>query len=121
MLAKKAAQKLDTLKPVTRDETSRIIRALITNRNKPNVKNVSGKVKTISSGLTMAFAKPNKSADMINAEGLLNRIPLKIRLVNQSEIAVMPQCRRNGERLSSIKLFLGFVGGEVFIIPPTPG
>lgn len=110
ILAKNAVQKPETLKPVTRDETSRIIKALITNRNRPNVKKVNGKVRTMSSGLTTAFAKPSSSADTINAEVLLNRIPWNRRLVTQSEIAVMPQCSRKGERLLSMKVSLGVHG-----------
>src|SRR5450756_1890690 len=78
MLAKKAVQKLETLKPLTRDETSKIMRALITNKNRPNVRNVSGNVRTMSSGLTMAFAKPSKSAETTNDEVLANLIPWKM-------------------------------------------
>src|SRR5512133_1277558 len=107
MLAKKAVQKLDTLKPDTRDATSRIISALITSRNRPKVKNVSGKVSTMSSGLTMALAKPSNSAEMIKEAVLLKRMPWNSRLAIQSAIAVMAQCRRKGERLLTMKVILG--------------
>src|SRR5674476_1048627 len=103
MLAKKAVQKLEALKPLTSDATSRIISALITSRNRPNVRNVSGKVKTTSSGFTMAFAKPSSSAETIKDDVSVNLIPAKMRLATQSESAVIPQCTRNGVRLCGME------------------
>ena len=103
MLAKNAVQKPDTLNPLTSDDTSKIIRALMTRRNKPKVRKVSGKVSTMSSGLTRAFAKPSNSAEKINDEVLANRIPLKSRLAAHSDTAVMVQCRKNDVMLSSLQ------------------
>jgi hypothetical protein len=109
MLAKKAVQNVATLKPLIIQATSKIINALITRINTPKVSRVSGKVRTISSGLMTAFAKPSKSADAIKDEARSNFSPLKIKLATQSERAVMPQCRRKGLRFSSISGdFLGY-------------
>ena len=102
MLAKKAVQKPDTLNPFTSAETSRIMSALITSRNRPKVSSVSGRVSTISSGLTTALAKPSRSAETISADVLSNRIPLKMWLATHSERAVMAQCSRKGVRLCSM-------------------
>ncbi len=62
----------------TEEMKSRIISALITSRNRPKVSSVSGRVSTISSGLTTALAKPSRSAETINADVLSNRTPLKM-------------------------------------------
>ncbi len=78
MLAKKAVQKLDTLKPLTRPDTIMIINALMTNRNNPKVTKVSGRVNTISSGFTTAFARPSSSADTTRDEVSANLTPLKM-------------------------------------------
>lgn len=102
MLAKNAVQKLDTTNPLTNEDTSKTIKALMTRRKKPNVSKVSGKVMTMSNGLTMAFAKPNNSAEKINEEVVANRMPPKSRLAAHSDTAVMAQCRKNGVMLSSI-------------------
>ena len=50
MLAKRAVQKLETVKPFTIHATSLIMSALITRRNKPNVMSVSGNVRKIREG-----------------------------------------------------------------------
>lgn len=91
MLANNAVQKPETLKPLTRADTIRIINALMTNRKKPSVTNVNGNVNTISNGFTTAFAKPSSSAETINDEVSANLTPLKMWLATQSEIAVIPQ------------------------------
>ncbi len=52
MLNNKATQKPDTAKPLTNLSASKIITALITNRNNPKVTNVAGNVKKIKTGLT---------------------------------------------------------------------
>ena len=78
MLAKNAVQKLEIVKPLTRAETSINTKALMTKRNSPMVTTVSGKVKRISNGLTMAFAKPSSSAAMMSEPPSANRSPLKI-------------------------------------------
>jgi len=80
MLAKNAVQKVSTLKPFTSRATSKIINALITKINSPNVSSVSGKVRMNSRGLMTAFAKPSKSADAIKDEERSNFRPLNIRL-----------------------------------------
>ena len=75
ILAKKAVQNPDTLKPDTIDDTKSIINALITNRKNPKVKIVSGIVNQMTTGLMIALANPSKSAE-INSDCLLeNEIP----------------------------------------------
>lgn len=78
MLAKKAAQNPEIVKPRTSEETKINIRALITSKKKPNVIKVKGKVSMINIGLTTAFAKPSKSAEMMRDELSAKRIPLNI-------------------------------------------
>ncbi len=75
MLAKKAVQNPETLKPDTIDDTKSIISALITNRKNPKVKIVSGIVSQMTTGLMIALANPSKSAE-INSDCLFeNEIP----------------------------------------------
>ena len=78
MLAKKAVQKLEIVKPLTTAETSINTKALITNKNRPIVTTVSGNVNRISKGLTIALAKPNRSAAMMSDPASAKRKPLKM-------------------------------------------
>ncbi len=102
MLAKKAVQKLDTLKPLISQATNWINIALMTKTNSPNVSNVSGKVSTKSIGRMMALAKPSISAETIKVEKLTNFRPSKSKLATQSDTAVLIHCRRKGVRLVSM-------------------
>lgn len=65
MLKNKAVQKLEIPKPSTRFEHSIIIAAFITNKNNPNVINVTGKVSSTSIGFTNKFNSPNTIATTI--------------------------------------------------------
>ena len=67
MLNKKAVRNPDTAKPSTNLSAKRIIIALITNKNKPSVTMVAGRVKKIKSGFTKIFSKAN-TTETINAE-----------------------------------------------------
>jgi len=78
MLAKKAVQKLEIVKPLTTADTSINTKALMTSRNRPIVTTVSGNVNRISKGLTMALAKPNRSAAMMSEPASAKRKPLKM-------------------------------------------
>ena len=78
ILAKKAVQKLEIVKPLTTADTSINTKALMTSRNRPIVTTVSGNVNRISKGLTMALAKPNRSAAMMSEPASAKRKPLKI-------------------------------------------
>ena len=78
MLAKNAVQKLEIVKPLTTAETNIKTKALITKRNNPMVTTVNGRVKRISKGLTMAFAKPSRRAAMMSDPPSANRRPLKM-------------------------------------------
>jgi hypothetical protein len=68
LLAKKAVQNPETLKPWTSDETNCNISALITNRNPPSVINVIGSFRIINSGLTIELAKPSSKAEIMSEE-----------------------------------------------------
>ena len=76
MLAKNAVQKLDIVNPLTIDETSINTNALMTSRNSPIVKTVSGSVNRISKGLTIAFAKPSSRAAITREEVSVKRRPV---------------------------------------------
>ena len=89
MLAKKAVQKPEILKPPTSLDTSNNIKALMTSRKKPSVTKVSGKVRTTSSGRSRALAKPSSKAEMISDEVLEKRMPLNSRLATHRENEVM--------------------------------
>ena len=67
MLAKKAVQKLEIVKPLTTAETSINTKALITSKKRPIVKAVSGSVSKMRMGLTIALAKPNTRAATMSA------------------------------------------------------
>lgn len=78
MLAKNAVQKLEIVKPLTTAETSINTKALITNKKRPIVTTVSGNVKRMSNGLTIALAKPKSRAAMRRDAPSAKRKPLKI-------------------------------------------
>ena len=104
ILAKNAVQKPAKLKPLTSFATSIKTSALITNRNRPIVSTVSGKVNTINSGLTSALAKPNTKAEIIKDPVSVNLRPLKTKLAAHSDRAVTPQVIKNGVELANMVL-----------------
>ena len=91
MLAKNAVLKVETLKPLISEATSKIMSALITRTNRPRVSSVNGKVRINIRGLIKAFANPSTSADAIRDVTLSNFRPLNMKLAAQSEIVVIPQ------------------------------
>ena len=91
ILAKKAVQNPDILKPGTTDDTRSIISALITSRKNPKVTIVSGIVSKMTTGLMIALAKPSRSAD-INSDFLLaNEMPWNMKPATHSDSAVITQ------------------------------
>ena len=78
MLAKKAVQKLEIVKPLTSADTNINTNALTTNRNNPMVTIVNGSVNRMSKGFTTALAKPSISAAINSDPPLVNWMPLKI-------------------------------------------
>lgn len=62
MLKIKAVQNESTLKPPTISEHNKIIIALITNKNKPNVTMVTGNVKIIKIGFINKLSNPKTTA-----------------------------------------------------------
>ncbi len=91
MLAKKADQKLDTVKPRTSKDTNMIIKALMTSKKRPNVNSVKGKVRTIRIGLSRALANPKSKAATSRSEAWRNRMPSTMRLAAHSDKAVIVQ------------------------------
>lgn len=65
MLNNKAVQKLETVNPLIKLSTNKMIQALITNRKSPKVTRVAGSVKKIKMGLTNMFSNPKTTATMI--------------------------------------------------------
>ncbi len=65
MLKNNADQKPETAKPSTNLSANKIIQALITNKNKPKVTMVAGKVKKIKSGRTNIFNSDITTATII--------------------------------------------------------
>ena len=78
MLAKKAVQKLEIVKPLTTADTSIKTKALITSKNKPMVTTVRGSVNRISNGFTMALANPKSRAAINSEPPSAKRRPLNI-------------------------------------------
>lgn len=78
MLAKRAVQKLEIVKPLTTADTSMSTSALMTSKKSPMVRTVSGNVKRINSGFTIALAKPSNRAAINNEPPSAKRKPLKI-------------------------------------------
>lgn len=74
-LNNKAYQKLDTEKPLTNSWHSSIMTALMTSRNNPNVKIVTGKVNNINNGFTNKFNNPNTIATTIDVPKLSTDTP----------------------------------------------
>ncbi len=75
----------------------------MTSKNRPKVSSVSGRVSTISSGLTMALANPSSKAETTSAPVLAKLMPLKMWLATQSDKAVMVQWIRKGVICSSMR------------------
>ena len=76
-LNSKAIQNPDTANPSTRLSASIIIKALITNKNRPNVIIVIGNVKMINIGFTINLSKASTTATIIAAEGDVTNTPGK--------------------------------------------
>ena len=77
MLAKKAVQKLEIVKPLATEETSISTKAFTTSRNNPIVRTVSGSVKRINKGFTTALANPSSRAATNSEPPSAKRKPLK--------------------------------------------
>ena len=75
MLNNKAVQKLLTSKPVTISVHSMIMTALMTNKNKPNVMMVTGKVNKTKIGLMKILSNPKTTATIIEVPKLSTRTP----------------------------------------------
>ncbi len=73
-----AVKKPLTAKPVTNFPAKSIMTAFITNKNKPNVSNVAGKVKNTNKGLTNIFNNAIVKATTTAVVKLSTKIPGKI-------------------------------------------
>ena len=70
-----AVKKFSTAKPATNLAQSKIIKALITKRNNPKVKNVTGSVSKTKSGFTNKFNNPKTIATQMAVIKLLDETP----------------------------------------------
>ncbi len=75
ILKSKADQKPFTLKPSTKLEAIKIINAFITNKNKPNVNIVIGRVNKIKTGFTKTFNTASAKARIIAVVTLFTETP----------------------------------------------
>lgn len=75
MLNKKACQKPAILKPSIKYPAVKMMEALITNKNKPSVRMVTGKVSIINSGFTVASKIASIIATISAVKILLISIP----------------------------------------------
>jgi len=91
MLARKAVPKLEIVNPLTSAETSKSMTALITSKKMPKVNTVSGSVRTISTGRTIALTNPSSSAEIMSDEVSAKWMPLNTRLATQRDSDVTSQ------------------------------
>ena len=75
ILNRSAYQNPFTSKPLTKASQIKIIRALITNKNNPNVKMVTGNVKMMSKGFTNKLSRISTAATTIAVIKLSTNIP----------------------------------------------
>jgi hypothetical protein len=61
----RAPKKPSTWKPVTNREHNKMITALMTKRNNPSVRIVTGKVKSTKMGFTIKLSKPRTTATIM--------------------------------------------------------
>ena len=78
ILNNKAYQKPSTRKPLIKKSQINIIKALITNKNNPNVKMVTGKVRIMSRGLINKLSKISTAATTIAVKNPDTYMPGKI-------------------------------------------
>ena len=71
------------------DEANKINRALITNVNKPRVKRLMGKVRTINIGFKVTFTKPKNKANHRAAQIPLIATPGTIKATNKMDMAIV--------------------------------
>lgn len=88
MLNNNAEKKLVTINPPTKFAAIKIIIALITNKNKPNVTIVAGNVNKISNGLTNIFRIAIANATQTAVETVAISTPGKITAKTNTAIAV---------------------------------
>lgn len=84
-----AVQKLSMPNPFTNFAQSKIIKAFTTNKNKPKVKIVTGKVKSTKIGFTNKLSKPKTIATTIEVAKLATVTPGKKLAINSTNIAVI--------------------------------
>ena len=88
MLNNNAVQNESTANPPTILEHKSIISALITNKNKPKVRNVTGIVKNTIIGLMNVFSKPRTTATISEVVKLATVMPDMKCEINSTKIAV---------------------------------
>jgi len=91
ILAKKAVQKPESLKPLTNFATNIIISAFNTNTKKPSVTMVNGSVRKNKIGRTTAFTKPSSNAEISKDNLFENLMPLNNSLTTHNERLMIAQ------------------------------
>jgi hypothetical protein len=100
MLKSVAVQKESTLKPATKWSQRRIIRALMTSKNKPRVKNVTGKVNKTKTGFTKKLRSANTMATVSAVVNSSTTTPfIKCAMINTSSAVIN----------ILIKIFIGII------------
>ena len=88
MLNINAVQNVSTTKPPTIFVQSKIIKAFITNKNKPSVTNVTGRVSNTRIGLMKIFSNPKTTATITAVPKLATWTPVKMFDNNKTKAAV---------------------------------
>ncbi|OIP51924.1 MAG: hypothetical protein AUK33_02855 [Flavobacteriaceae bacterium CG2_30_34_30] len=87
-LKSSAHQKPFMLKPGINQSISKIITALITKRNKPNVIRVAGRVNNTNNGFTVIFKSANTAATIIEVVNVFTCAPGRISAKTITTMAV---------------------------------
>ena len=77
-----------TVNPVTSSAQSKMTSALMTNKNSPKVKMVTGNVKIISTGFTKRFSSPSTMATITEVQKVSTATPGSNREIIRTSIAV---------------------------------
>ena len=113
----KAGRKPLTTKPGVIEPASQIVRAFKTNRNKPKVRNVIGRVRSTKIGLTMALSKPKTTAATRAAKKLVIANPCTRLAVITNAKAVTSQVNKKcGMTFVKQRLQVSYLESDLFVL-----
>ena len=95
ILKNKAVKKESTLKPPTILVHNKIIMALITNKNKPKVINVTGNVRITNIGFIKRFNNPKTTATITAVPKVVTTTPGRKLAINKTSAAVTRSLSNN--------------------------